>query len=48
MLADGAARERAGAAARAVAATGRGATERVLDALQPVLSRLPTVAHARA
>jgi 3-deoxy-D-manno-octulosonic-acid transferase len=48
MLADGAAREHAGAAARAVAATGRGATERVLEALQPILSRLPRMADARA
>ncbi|HEX2116948.1 MAG TPA: 3-deoxy-D-manno-octulosonic acid transferase [Alphaproteobacteria bacterium] len=50
MLSDGLARERAGAAAREVAATGRGATERVLEALQPILSALsaPAVIHARA
>lgn len=47
MLADPGARARAGAAAQAVAATGRGATERVLDALQPLLQRLPhDAAHA--
>ena len=50
MLSDGTARERSGAAARAVAATGRGATERVLEALQPVLAHLTdkAVTHARA
>jgi 3-deoxy-D-manno-octulosonic-acid transferase len=50
MLSDGGARERSGAAARDVAATGRGATERVLEALQPILARLPGAAktHARA
>jgi len=48
MLSDPQAGARAGAAAREVAATGRGATERVLAALQPVLARLPgPVAHAR-
>lgn len=49
LLADPAARQDAGRAAQAVAATGRGATERVLDALQPLLQRLPRpVDHARA
>jgi 3-deoxy-D-manno-octulosonic-acid transferase len=49
MLADPAARTTAGSAARAVAATGRGATERVLEALQPLLRHLPhDAAHARA
>ena len=49
MLADPLACTRAGEAARAVAATGRGATERVLVALQPLLSRLPEeTARARA
>jgi len=50
MLSDGGARERSGIAAREVAATGRGATERVLEALQPVLLHLSarTASHARA
>jgi 3-deoxy-D-manno-octulosonic-acid transferase len=49
MLADPQARTRAGEAARSVAATGRGATARVFEALQPILSRLPArVAHAGA
>lgn len=47
LLRDDAGRRRAAEAARAVASRGRGATARVLDALQPVLSRLPSASGRR-
>jgi 3-deoxy-D-manno-octulosonic-acid transferase len=47
LLQDDTARRKAGEAARAVAAQGRGATERVLAALQPIVSRLQAPAGHR-
>jgi 3-deoxy-D-manno-octulosonic-acid transferase len=47
LLRDDSGRSRAAEAARAVAARGRGATARVLDALQPVLSHLPSASGRR-